>query len=351
MIYEHGGDIYSHLEKGVKMLDFSANINPLGLPPQVSEALASAQAAATVYPDPYCRALCRSIGEFYGVSPEKVVCGNGAADLIDRIAYGLKPKTALVTAPTFSEYEKSVTRAGGVVFRHILNENQGFEIGEDILEAIREKKPQMVFLCNPNNPTGLLTEKPRLLEIARLCREQGTTLVVDECFLDFTGKESQYSLMDSLEDFPNLIILKAFTKFFAMPGIRLGYLLTANPHFREAVWAAGQPWSVSGIAQTCGIAALKDSVYIQKTLEEIPRLRQELMKALTPLPITLYPGTANFLLFRADYPALDKKIQEKGILIRNCGNYPGLGEGFYRVAVKSQEDNQKLSEALTQVLL
>lgn len=351
MIYEHGGDIYSHLEKGVKMLDFSANINPLGLPPKVSAALASAQAAATVYPDPYCRALCRSIGEFYGVSPEKVVCGNGAADLIDRIAYGLKPKTALVTAPTFSEYEKSVTRAGGVVFRHLLKENQGFRVTEDILKTIREKKPQMVFLCNPNNPTGLLTEKPQLLEIARLCRDLGTTLVVDECFLDFTGEESRYSLMDSLEDFPNLMILKAFTKFFAMPGIRLGYLLTANPHFREAVWAAGQPWSVSGIAQTCGIAALEDKAYIQKTLEEIPKLRQELVKALMPLPITLYPGTANFLLLRSDCPELDKKIQEKGILIRNCGNYPGLGEGFYRVAVKSHEDNQKLSEALTQVLL
>ena len=152
MIYEHGGDIYSHLEKGVKMLDFSANINPLGLPPQVAAALASAQAAATVYPDPYCRALCRSIGEFYGVSPEKVVCGNGAADLIDRIAYGLKPKTALVTAPTFSEYEKSVTRAGGVVFRHILKENQGFEIGEDILEAIRKKSPRWCFSATPTTP-------------------------------------------------------------------------------------------------------------------------------------------------------------------------------------------------------
>lgn len=351
MIYEHGGDIYSHLEKGVKMLDFSANINPLGLPPKVAAALASAQAAAAVYPDPYCRALCRRIGDFHGVSQEMVVCGNGAADLIDRIAYGLKPKTALVTAPTFSEYEKSVTRAGGAVFRHILKETQGFRITEAILKEIREKKPQMVFLCNPNNPTGLLTEKSLLLEIARLCRDLGAALVLDECFLDFTGEESQYSLMDSLQDLPNLMILKAFTKFFAMPGIRLGYLLTDNRDFREGVWAAGQPWSVSGIAQTCGIAALEDGAYIEKTLAEIPKLRQELVKAMTALPITLYPGAANFLLFRTDDPALDKKIQEEGILIRSCANYPGLGEGFYRVAVKSREDNQKLSEALTQALL
>lgn len=344
--YGHGGDIYGYSGTGRTVLDFSSNINPLGLPPTAKNALQHSEAACIAYPDPYCRAVSEKIAEYEGVPAESVLCGNGAADLIYRIAYGLKPQKALMFAPTFSEYEQAIRQSGGAVYYHVLREETEFTPGHDFIQALDRVHPDIVFLCNPNNPTGKTVSKELMIETARWCQDHDAVLVADECFLDFVCQGESLSMIKETDNNPNIIVLKAFTKFFAMAGLRLGYLICSNAVIREKIWEAGQPWSVSGIAQLCGASALCDDTYIAQTKTMIPRLREEMQAELEKLPLRVYSGTANYLLFRTAITQLDQKTARQDILIRNCANYHGLGEGYYRVAVKSAEDNQKLISAL-----
>lgn len=347
--YSHGGDIYSYLEQGRKVIDFSSNINPLGLPNCVKQAFVHAEEACIAYPDPFCRALCKKIAEYEKVPVETVVCGNGAADLIFRITAGLRPSSVLVTAPTFSEYEQAVKQIQGKVYSHFLKKENEFVLTRDFLDELSVIRPDMVFLCNPNNPTGKLIPEDLMLEIAEYCHSHGIILVIDECFLSFTDHGEALSMKKKMEEFPNMILLKAFTKFFAMPGLRLGYLICSGKQLRETVWNTGQPWSVSGIAQLCGIAALEDFSYREETQKIIPLLRNQLYQGLSALPLQVYSGSANYLLFYSQRANLDQETAKRGILIRNCSNYSGLGEGYYRVAVRTQEENQQLLSLLAEL--
>ena len=244
----HGGDVEGFREKfGREPLDFSANISPLGLPEGVRQGVIDSLSQATQYPDPLCRKLRRAIGEKEGIDPEYIQCGNGAADLIFRLVLAKRPRRALVTAPTFAEYEQALTAFGCEVDRYLLTKEEGFALTPRFLEAL-EEKPDMVFLCNPNNPTGLFVEPDWGLAFLAKCRERGITVVMDECFLDFTGQEKARSWKPYLNEYPNLVLLKSFTKLFAMPGIRLGYLLTANEALICQAEQAGQAWGISCVA-------------------------------------------------------------------------------------------------------
>ena len=345
MSYGHGGDIYSYAD-GKVLLDFSSNINPLGLPLEVEKVLQTVGAACTVYPDPYCRAVSEKIGEYENVPSESILCGNGAADLIYRIAYGLKPKKALMPAPTFSEYAQAVEQSGGAVYYYDLREENEFEPEFDFMQTLGSVRPDIVFLCNPNNPTGKTASKELMVETAAWCQSNDAVLVVDECFLDFVRNGKSLSMIGETERNPNIIVLKAFTKFFAMPGLRLGYLICGNEALQEKLWKAGQPWSVSGVAQLCGAAALSDQAYIKQTQKLIPCFREALQTELKKLPLRVYSSAANYILFRTTVSRLDQKTAAQGILIRNCANYRGLCEGYYRVAVKSADDNRKLIQTM-----
>ena len=345
MTYGHGGDIYSY-SGGRVLLDFSSNINPLGLPPAVEKAFQASIGACTVYPDPHCRAISEKIGEYENVPSESILCGNGAADLIYRIAYGLKPKKALLFAPTFSEYEQAVRQSGGAVYYYDLREENEFVPERDFLQMLDSTQPDIVFFCNPNNPTGKTVSKALMTETAVWCQDNNAVLVIDECFLDFVRNRKALSMIGETEKNPNIIVLKAFTKFFAMAGLRLGYLICGSAALRKKIWEAGQPWSVSGVAQLCGAAALSDKAYIEQTQNLIPRFREDLQAELEKMPLQVYSGAANYIFFRTTVPELDQKTAARDILIRNCANYHGLCEGYYRVAVKSAEDNRKLIQTM-----
>lgn len=345
MTYGHGGDIYSY-SGGRVLLDFSSNINPLGLPPAVEKAFQASIGACTVYPDSHCRAISEKIGEYENVPSESILCGNGAADLIYRIAYGLKPKKALLFAPTFSEYEQAVRQSGGAVYYYDLREENEFVPKHDFLQMLDSTQPDIVFLCNPNNPTGKTVSKAFMTETAVWCQNNNAVLVIDECFLDFVRNRKSLSMIGKTEKNPNIIVLKAFTKFFAMAGLRLGYLICGSAALRKKIWEAGQPWSVSGVAQLCGVAALSDKAYIEQTQNLIPRFREDLQAELEKMPLQVYSGAANYIFFRTTVPELDQKTAARDILIRNCANYHGLCEGYYRVAVKSAEDNRKLIQTM-----
>ena len=345
--YVHGGDIQTYIDRhGFAPLDLSANINPFGIPDAVRAAMHRAVDNCTQYPDPFCRAARQAIGAREGVNPDFLYCGNGAADVLDRLAAVLKPRKVLLTAPTFAEYER--TLSGAEIRVHNLRETDGFALTERILDEI---SPDLdaVYLCNPNNPTGRTAQPELLREIVRKCTVNGVKLVVDECFNDFLEDAAQHTLKDLLESNPGLIILRAYTKMYAVPGVRFGWCMTADAALIEKLYHAGQPWNVSVIAQACAEAAAKQNGWREQTARRIAEERAYLMDGLRSCGVRVYPGEANFLLFHSSDGKLDEKLRKQGIMIRNCSNYRGLGPGFYRTAVKTRDASEKLLHALRQI--
>ena len=344
----HGGDLAGYLEEYGRMpLDFSANVSPLGLPERVRQAAAASLSHAGEYPDPLCRALRRAIAAQEGCSPEQVLCGAGAAELIFRLAFAVQPRTALVPAPTFAEYESALRQTGCRVLRHTLRAAEEFRLTGRILGDL-DAGPELVFLCQPNNPTGQPADRSLALEILRRCERAGALLVMDECFADLLDEPGAFTLKPWL-DSPNLLILKAFTKTYAMAGLRLGYCLCSNRALLDRMAACGQPWSVSGPAQAAGIAALGETAYLDTLRQLIRTERPRLIAGLERLGCTVTGSRANYVFFAAR-PGLDSALRRRGILIRSCSNYPGLDSRYYRAAVRTAADNNTLLAAVGQCL-
>ena len=214
----------------------------------------------------------------------------------------------------------------------------------------------MVFFCNPNNPTGILTERNMLEKLLQRCEQTGTILVVDECFLDFTGTTQDYTMKDLLSQSRNLFVVKAFTKTFAIPGLRLGYGLSGNSELLQSMRNVIQPWNVSVPAQAAGIAAAGEKEFLEKTVRAVKQERQFLLEQLFKISsdenksffIQVYGYAANFIFFHS-IPGLEKKFMEFRILIRSCDNFRGLTEGWYRVAVRTRQENERFVQALYQI--
>lgn len=342
--FDHGGDVYS---RDVD-LDFSVNLNPLGMPPPVHEALRAGVDSYAAYPDPHCRALRAALARALRVEPWQLLCGNGAADLIIRLCLARKPQKVLVCAPTFSEYEKAALLAGAQVKKFILREENDFALGGEILgELAGAGAPDMFFLCNPNNPTGQLTSPALIGQIAAVCERRGTLFVLDECFLPFTGAPSARPLLNA---HPHLVIVDAFTKLYAMAGLRLGFMISGDRQLVEQVAGFGQSWSVSAPAQTAGLAALSCGVeWTVRTRVAVAAERAFVRAGLRELGFKVYDGAANYVLFRSEKPLLEPMLAQ-GILIRSCANYTGLDERYCRVGVKRRAENERLLATLRRAL-
>ena len=346
MLYQtqnpHGGDIYSE----PILLDFSANTNPFGTPQGILDAIQMHLCDIHRYPDPYCRKLVQEISHFENVPASYILCGNGAADLIYAYCEAVRPKHAVELAPTFSEYALGLQRVGCTVDRYALQQSCAFELGETFLSYLKQQSPDAVFLCNPNNPTGKLIRPELLDRILTFCREQNTYLFVDECFLDLTDHGT--SVKEYLAAVPQLFILKAFTKSYGMAGVRLGYGMSSNADLLTRMSAAVQPWNVSSLAQTAGIAALKEQDFLQKTKDLFRTERAWLKQQLESCGFWVCPSAANYLLFQGPV-SLHAALKKQGIAIRNCNNYFGLDAGWYRIAVKRHEENNVLIDAIRQM--
>ena len=369
-MYQHGGDVYSH----PNFIDFSANINLLGAPQRVIECAKAAINEITHYPQVGYHRLRQAIAELEQVESQQIICGNGAAEVFFTLVSALKPKKALLYIPTFQEYEHALKHVNCQIVYEYLREEQGFQIGESQLQQI-DNTIDMVFFCNPNNPTGILTRTDFLEQMLKICKEVGAVLVVDECFLDFVlATEELYSMKNYLEEYLNLFIVKAFTKTFGMPGLRLGYGLCKNKIILEKMKSVTQPWNVSVPAQEAGIAAAQEKNYLIKTrlavekektflLEQLlnyqPQVNQmvllksngqetNLEQVQEKFFIQIYGYAANFIFFKSIIN-LDLELKTYGILIRNCSNFQGLGEGGYRIAVRTRKENQALIYALEDI--
>ena len=333
----HGGDVY-----GEKIIcDFSANINPFGTPASVTAAMQAALCDACRYPDPYCRELVRAVSEYESVPREYVLCGNGAAELIYSYCAALRPALVLELAPTLSEYSLAAVISGGEVRRFPLIKAKNFTLGEDFLTEIEKIRPNAVFLCSPNNPTGRLVSIEITGAILRLCRKIGARLFVDESFLELSGGRSAKGFLE-------IFVLKAFTKSFALAGVRLGYGLCSDAKLLEKMSRTVQPWNVSCIAQAAGTAALKEHDYLHKTREIVRTERVFLQEKLESLGFWVCPSEANFLMFQGK-PGLCEALSERGVAIRDCENFPYLGQGWYRAAVRLRDENEMLVNTLSEL--
>ena len=345
----HGGDWAGfEARHGRIPLDFSVNVSPLGVPDGVRRAIERSAAQADRYPDPLCRALRKGIAEKEGVTAEHILCGNGAADLIFRAVLARRPRRALVPVPAFAEYEAALQTMGSQIDYYPLSQERDFALDGGILEAIGPDT-DMVFLCQPNNPTGLTAPAPLLLEVLERCRSVGALLVLDECFLDFLDEPEAFSLAGELLKSTQLLILKSFTKLYAMAGVRLGYCLSADTALLDAMALAGSSWPVSSPAQAAGLAALRETDYVRQVRGLILAERPRLTVRLERLGLRVIHGEANYLLFQCHRP-LTALLAGRGILLRECGNYRGLDETWYRVSVRTHAENQRLIRAMEEVL-
>lgn len=337
---EHGGDTF---EREI-VYDFSANLNPLGLPESVKNALKKSISEWEKYPDPFCRSLVKKLSECENFPPENIVCGNGAADLIFRIVQTVKPKKSVVCTPSFSEYSKALIQNECEILYYFLSEKSGFALDEKILEMLDESV-QMLILCTPNNPTGRTIDGELLRRICEKCEANDIVFLCDECFIGFTENAAHAEQFMN----PNVVVLKAFTKIYAMAGLRLGYALFGDAELAEKVRRNDQFWSVSAPAQTAGEAALDEKNYLEKTLELEKAERKFLTENLRNFGFKVYPSEANFILFYTKLP-LDEMLLSEKILIRNCANFDGLEQGYFRIAVRSHEENFALVSAIERCL-
>ena len=344
----HGGDWMGYRERfGHDALDFSANVSPLGLPEGVAKTIREALPQADRYPDPLCRTLRQALSRAEGVAMEHILCGNGAADLIYRLVWAAKPCRALATAPTFAEYAAALNTVGCEVKRFILREENDFAPTDALCDAVDESI-DMVFLCQPNNPTGQLADPALVERLLCRCEACGAILAVDECFLDFLPDAEKWTAKPLLNS-RNLVIFKAFTKLYGMAGVRLGYCLCGEEDLLEKMQAAGQPWGVSSLAQAAGVAALKETAYVDRVRALIEEQRPLLAAGLRALGLRVIEGKANYLLFSA--PAdLNEKLRPLGAQVRGCANYPGLGPEWYRTAVRTAPENARLLELMKEAL-
>ncbi|MEK4110016.1 threonine-phosphate decarboxylase CobD [Paenibacillus sp. FSL M7-1414] len=356
-VFGHGGDVETAASRfgreAADFLDFSANINPLGPPRGVLEAIQQGWQSVIRYPDPGHRGFKALLSESLGVRQEQISVGNGAAESMALILLGLAPRKVGTVEPGFSEYRALARQFGAEVVHTEGREELAWRAEPEEIEQLMEKV-DLLFLGQPNNPNGVQYPLEVLQRLASKAEETGTVIVIDEAFMDFIPVARRQSLASHLNDYPNVIIIRSMTKFYAIPGLRLGYAL-GRAEYIQAMTKKQVTWSVNGLALMAGEACLRSGErYEQETIAQITRERERLIEGLKAYGCAVTPGEANFILVRVPAPWTAASMQEalgrRGILIRSCAMYPGLDEGHVRFAVKDADANATLLKVLGGVL-
>ncbi len=350
----HGGNVYKAAqEKRVsveQIIDFSASINPLGPPASVHRAIRSALKQIVHYPDPDCRKLRLELSLQRGVDSDMILVGNGSTELIHLLPRALAIKSALIIGPTFEEYARALMDAGSLVqYVHARREQRFRPPLQAVLERLSAKpsKFDAVFLCNPNNPTGQVMNRRALGELAEVVERQQGWLIVDEAFIDYCQEQSVVSM---LREHPRLVVLRSLTKFYAMPGLRIGYLLGASKVVAQ-IKDRQPPWSVNSLAQEVSCAVLQDGTYAMKSRAFMKSERSRLMRGLRSLSgPRVYSSAANFVLIELPVSICADEVTDRlgceKLLVRDCSTLPGLTARMIRVAVRTATENRRLLAAL-----
>lgn len=356
---KHGGNIYEAARKCggdiSDFLDYSANINPLGLSPRVRTALINGLDSVTAYPDPDAVALKQAISDTYQVPADWIEAGNGAVELIYLLCRVLSPQRVLIPSPTFSEYAAAAQAAG------VTCETIPLDKDTDFFPSIAElsqklKSKDLLFLCNPNNPTGCVLSRQQLEPLIQKASVVGAHIVVDESFNDFRLTAEAESCRTLIDRYPGVIVLHSLTKFLAVPGLRLGFMLS-RPELAERIKCLRDPWNVNVMAQTAGVAGLLDQEYRLKTVALIEQEKEKMFRGLQSIKsVRVFPPAVNFVLADLSDSGWDAgKLQEAlmgyRILIRNCANFVGLSNRYMRVAVKGSGENQRFLRILNKIII
>ena len=354
----HGGEVFRLAsEAGIepeKIIDFSANINPLGLPPGVFKALQKSLNNLANYPEIGAESLCRCVARRHNLSEENIVVGNGSSALIYLLARVLKPQNSLIWAPTFTEYGRALSQAQSKVKTLASWDPEKTISLDELIKSTIAAHPDLVFLCNPNNPTGALWSIAELEQIVSEFQKAGIIFVLDEAFIDFVGTE--FSFASRVNDFDNLIVLRSLTKIYALAGLRCGYLLcgrSLNRHISHFL----EPWSLNSLAIEAAVVALEnDHDFIQQTIAFVKKERDYLFQELQKISfISPFPAHANYILAKLENrkggPRNGDDLRQylysqENILIRLCGDYTGLDQNFLRFAVKGEDENRRLVKTL-----
>jgi len=358
-INAHGADIYDASAKyGFKsdeFLDYSSNINPLGIPPELKKIFIAGVDSLVRYPDIRCTSLIDSISEYTGVGREMLVAGNGASEIIFLLMEAIKPKRLLIPVPTFSEYANAAFRHGCRVEYFEIREEDEFRLDIDGLKSRLEKNVDAVFLCNPNNPTSTLLKRDELLDIVAHARKTGVRVFLDEAFIELTETPEENTLCGFAERFENLFIIRAFTKVFAVPGIRIGYGI-GNSTVIGKMRCLNMPWSVNSLACLVGEFLPVSGRYLSSTSkwlnEEIDRFYGALKRFDNIKP---FKPSTNFVLVKILDPSLNAgilrdRMASKGVLIRNASNFTNLSDKFVRFAIKDRDNNDRFLRVLEESL-
>jgi threonine-phosphate decarboxylase len=354
----HGGNITRASGKyGIpkdKIIDFSANINPLGPSADIFAALTNNLDAIVNYPDPDCSELKAALAAYLGVDEDLLLMGNGAAELIYQLVRVAGCKRALIPVPTFCEYGLSVLSQGGEVLEVGMEEEEGFSLpAEKIIKLIPEV--DLLFICSPNNPTGRLVDRNIIERILAAAASHNVLVLVDEAFMDFVPQRMLFTMMPSVGKTKNLAVLYSLTKYFGIPGLRLG-ALAAPKELIKRMDTAKDPWNVNILAQMAGIAGLKDLGHMANTNTLVNKERIFLFEELQNIPgITPLPGAANFILANVSMSGLKSSdltdlLGRRGILVRDCHGFSGLASRYIRLAVKKRHENEILLAAIKDIL-
>lgn len=354
--FGHGGDLRTAEEAfglpAEQFVDFSSNMNPLGPPPAVRKALSSYADIIGQYPDPAVRGLRRKLALHHDIDEQSIVIGNGAAELIDLIVRALQPQLTTLAIPCFDEYGDAVRKIGGAVYEIKLSGDKQFVL--DIEEEHLSKAVatgSLYMLGSPNNPTGQLVEPELIMKLLN----SGAYVVVDEAFMDFVPDESRYSLIREATRHDRLFVIRSMTKFYSIPGIRLGYIV-GTPRALSGLRRLQVPWSVNSLAQLIGEAVLEEIDFAALTLEWLKEERPWLTAQLQAIGFEVCPSAVNYLLLRIPHDAgfsasmLQLEMGKQGVLIRDASRFPGLDHTYVRVAVKLREQNELLLKALRQCI-
>lgn len=351
----HGGNVEATAKRlGIlqdQLLDFSANINPLGYPTSLKSVLVSALDRLPQYPDPTYAALRSAIAQHFAIDATQVLVSNGGAQMLDEVIRALPTNEAVVLAPTFGEYEHYFQRQQIPVHHFYLKAENNFELDMVALLNYLLAHPAINTLCltNPNNPSGSLIDQKALKALTAFCNQHDRYLILDEAFIDL-AVPAVPSFITSLQSNDHVVVVQSVTKFYAIPGLRLGYAVTKNPAMYRSIMAQQNPWSVNTLADVFGQLMYQQATFNQATRHWVETTAPQLLAALATIPqLRVFNSHTNFILFQAPVTDLKERLLEHRIMIRQCDDYEGLDATFYRVAVKDQAANQQLVACLRQV--
>ncbi|MCX8131201.1 MAG: threonine-phosphate decarboxylase CobD [Clostridia bacterium] len=355
----HGGDIYKASRvygyDVNDILDYSANINPFGIPDGLREKIISAVDCLVNYPDPDCTRLREAASLYLAIPEESIVFGNGASEIIFLLFEELAPKKVIIPAPTFSEYAKAASRIGAEVCHFKLREEAGFGLDVDELINRMTDETDAVVICNPNNPTSALVSREALKRLIEHAYKKGIKIIIDEAFIELTDDPGANTIIDYTKEYDNLFVVRAFTKIFAIPGLRLGYGV-GNRETVGRLWERKPAWSVNSLACCVGEYLGESGEYLKKTAKWISEEKLWFYEELTKIQgIRVFKPETNFILIKlADLDISSWKLRElcaqRGVLVRDASNFTFLNDRFIRVAIKDRQSNTKFLKIFKELL-